>query len=241
MPVARWPAWSSPRSRPSSSSRPRDGRGSAGRSSRRGSTSSASAAARTSSSAWSPRTRPVTPSSGHRLLVPLDALGPGPRSRRRRRGARLAGVDGGPRDRSRPGDPGVGRAVQRGIRGPRNAAAARRGPDGGRQGRGTVRGRGPPAARVGFGRAPRVLRHGAQTSRGRQRRVAGRGLDHRRATGGAGARLRPPAALGIGHLREVGASTVTLSVNGRNPRALGLYEAEGFHRTATRERWARPA
>ena len=29
-------------------------------------------------------------------------------------------------------------------------------------------------------------------------------------------------------------------MNGRNPRALGLYEAEGFHRTATRERWARP-
>ena len=46
---------------------------------------------------------------------------------------------------------------------------------------------------------------------------------------------------GIGHLREVGAETVTLSVNGRNPRALGLYESEGFHRTATRERWARPA
>ncbi len=46
---------------------------------------------------------------------------------------------------------------------------------------------------------------------------------------------------GIGHLRDVGATTVTLSVNGRNPRALGLYEAEGFHRTATRERWAHPA
>ena len=46
---------------------------------------------------------------------------------------------------------------------------------------------------------------------------------------------------GIGHLRDAGATTVTLSVNGRNPRALGLYETEGFHRTATRERWARPA
>jgi ribosomal protein S18 acetylase RimI-like enzyme len=46
---------------------------------------------------------------------------------------------------------------------------------------------------------------------------------------------------GVHHLRDVGARTVTLSVNGRNPRALGLYEAEGFHRTSTRERWAKPA
>jgi mycothiol synthase len=46
---------------------------------------------------------------------------------------------------------------------------------------------------------------------------------------------------GIHHLRDVGATTVTLSVNGRNAGALGLYESEGFHRTATRERWARPA
>ena len=42
------------------------------------------------------------------------------------------------------------------------------------------------------------------------------------------------------HLREVGVETVTLSVNGRNPRALGLYESEGFRRTTTRERWAKP-
>ena len=45
---------------------------------------------------------------------------------------------------------------------------------------------------------------------------------------------------GVEHLRATGVETVTLSVNGRNPRALGLYEAEGFHRTSTRERWARP-
>ena len=45
---------------------------------------------------------------------------------------------------------------------------------------------------------------------------------------------------GIAHLREVGVETVTLSVNGRNPRALGLYESEGFRRTATRDRWAKP-
>ena len=35
-----------------------------------------------------------------------------------------------------------------------------------------------------FGRAPRVLRHGAQARPGRRRRAAGRGLDHRRAAGG---------------------------------------------------------
>jgi mycothiol synthase len=45
---------------------------------------------------------------------------------------------------------------------------------------------------------------------------------------------------GVGHLRELGARDVVLSVNGRNPRALGLYESEGFVRTSTRERWARP-
>ncbi len=33
---------------------------------------------------------------------------------------------------------------------------------------------------------------------------------------------------------------MTLSVNGRNAGALGLYESEGFQRTSTRERWARP-
>ena len=45
---------------------------------------------------------------------------------------------------------------------------------------------------------------------------------------------------GVAHLREVGVETVTLSVNGRNPRALGLYESEGFRRTTTRDRWAKP-
>ena len=44
---------------------------------------------------------------------------------------------------------------------------------------------------------------------------------------------------GVAHLRELGVETVELSVNGRNPRALGLYESEGFVRTSTRERWAR--
>ena len=45
---------------------------------------------------------------------------------------------------------------------------------------------------------------------------------------------------GVGHLRGLGVETVTLSVNGRNAGALSLYESEGFRRTSTRERWARP-
>jgi mycothiol synthase len=45
---------------------------------------------------------------------------------------------------------------------------------------------------------------------------------------------------GARHLREVGIPAVALSVNGRNPRALALYEAEGFERVRTRDRWARP-
>lgn len=44
---------------------------------------------------------------------------------------------------------------------------------------------------------------------------------------------------GVGHLRDLGVATVTLSVNARNPHALALYESEGFHKTSTRERWAR--
>jgi mycothiol synthase len=45
---------------------------------------------------------------------------------------------------------------------------------------------------------------------------------------------------GVQRLRSVSDLAVTLSVNGRNERALGLYEREGFRRTHTRERWARP-
>jgi mycothiol synthase len=45
---------------------------------------------------------------------------------------------------------------------------------------------------------------------------------------------------GVLRLRSVGVRDVVLSVNGRNARALGLYESEGFVRTITRERWARP-
>jgi mycothiol synthase len=45
---------------------------------------------------------------------------------------------------------------------------------------------------------------------------------------------------GARYLRSLGVTDVSLSVNGRNERALGLYESEGFVRRRTRERWARP-
>jgi mycothiol synthase len=45
---------------------------------------------------------------------------------------------------------------------------------------------------------------------------------------------------GVQYLRSIGVHEIALSVNGRNERALGLYESEGFVRTSTRERWARP-
>jgi mycothiol synthase len=51
---------------------------------------------------------------------------------------------------------------------------------------------------------------------------------------------RAALRLGIARLRSIGARTVTLSVSGRNSRAVALYEAEGFVRTSTRDRWARP-
>ncbi len=45
---------------------------------------------------------------------------------------------------------------------------------------------------------------------------------------------------GVRRLREIGAQHVFLSVNGRNEGALGLYLSEGFVRSQTRDRWARP-
>jgi len=45
---------------------------------------------------------------------------------------------------------------------------------------------------------------------------------------------------GVRRLREIGARHVFLSVNGRNEGALGLYMSEGFVRSQTRDRWARP-
>jgi len=45
---------------------------------------------------------------------------------------------------------------------------------------------------------------------------------------------------GVQRLRSLGVDEIDLSVNARNERALHLYEAEGFVRTHTRERWTRP-
>jgi mycothiol synthase len=45
---------------------------------------------------------------------------------------------------------------------------------------------------------------------------------------------------GVERLRGIGLAQLGLSVNGRNEGALGLYESEGFVRTRTRDRWARP-
>jgi mycothiol synthase len=45
---------------------------------------------------------------------------------------------------------------------------------------------------------------------------------------------------GLARLQSLGVTEIDLSVNARNERALHLYEAEGFIRTRTRERWARP-
>jgi mycothiol synthase len=64
------------------------------------------------------------------------------------------------------------------------------------------------------------------------------GVDPSRQGSGLGRQL---LRWGVTHLRALGVTTVTLSVNGRNERALGLYESEGFVRTHTRARWARPA
>jgi mycothiol synthase len=45
---------------------------------------------------------------------------------------------------------------------------------------------------------------------------------------------------GVERLRAIGVPNISLSVNGRNAGALGLYESEGFVRSRTRDRWSRP-
>jgi mycothiol synthase len=45
---------------------------------------------------------------------------------------------------------------------------------------------------------------------------------------------------GATYLRGIGVPGVGLAVNGRNEGALALYEAEGYHRVRTRDRWSRP-
>jgi mycothiol synthase len=64
------------------------------------------------------------------------------------------------------------------------------------------------------------------------------GVDPSRQGAGLGRQL---LRWGVEYLRALGVTTITLSVNGRNERALGLYESEGFVRTHTRDRWARTA
>ena len=44
---------------------------------------------------------------------------------------------------------------------------------------------------------------------------------------------------GVQNIRSLGIQNVSLSVNGRNESALGLYESEGFVRVRTRDRWSR--
>ena len=63
------------------------------------------------------------------------------------------------------------------------------------------------------------------------------GVDPERRGQGLGRQL---LRWGVQHLRSLGVVDVVLSVNDRNDRAVGLYEAEGFRRVRTRERWARP-
>ena len=62
------------------------------------------------------------------------------------------------------------------------------------------------------------------------------GVDPERQGRGLGRQL---LRWGVAYLRSLGVADVSLSVNGRNERALALYEAEGFSRTGTHERWAR--
>jgi ribosomal protein S18 acetylase RimI-like enzyme len=44
---------------------------------------------------------------------------------------------------------------------------------------------------------------------------------------------------GARRLGSVGVTDISRAVNGRNDRALGLFESEGFIRSRTRERWSR--
>jgi mycothiol synthase len=46
---------------------------------------------------------------------------------------------------------------------------------------------------------------------------------------------------GVQLVRSLGIENVSLSVNGRNEGAFGLYESEGFVRVRTRDRWSRAA
>ena len=134
--------------------------------------------------------------------------------------------------------------VQRGVHRPPDAAPAStpagvRAVDRGRRARATRtrsssrtrrpdRGRSAPPSRS-TGPDGSVIGHRAEIwALGVRPGLQGRGLG------------RAALRLGVARLRAIGVETVTLSVSGRNPRAVALYEAEGFVRTSTRDRWARP-
>ena len=102
-------------------------------------------------------------------------------------------------------------AVDRGRRHPRRRHDPRRGRDG-------------PARGV---RRDRAAVPGRRVGRSRRRRSGRSASGPGSRAGGWGARR---SGSGIARLRAIGASTVTLSVSGRNPRAVALYEAEGFVR-----------
>ena len=179
---------------------------------------------------------------GDRVHLPLDAVGPRPRTRRRGGRARLAGrhPDAAHRPAARP--PGVRGPVQRRIRRPRDAAPAGRGPDGrptrARRRSGTRTCCSSRARRASSRGSARPSPGGCRTAASRRAARSGRWACCRAAR--AAATAASSCAGASHHLREVGVETVTLSVNGRNPRALGLYESEGFRRTTTRDRWAKP-
>ena len=160
-----------------------------------------------------------------------------------RAAARVAARTSGPADRRHPRPPGLRRPVQRGVRDASDAAR-----DDARRRRG---GLGQP-------RRPRARRTSSCS-----RRPTGRSLGFCATRAGPAARGRRRAAAeiwtigvrpdaqgrglgrqllrwGVGHVRGLGVETVTLAVNGVNRGPSGLYESEGFVRTATRDRWARP-
>ncbi len=104
-----------------------------------------------------------------------------------------AGTHPRPIDRgSRPAC--MGRAVQRRLRGPRDAAPARRRSHPGRPRGLTVPRRGPRPARGDVRRAAGLLRERAEAPARRWRGTESRDLDRRRAAGPPGPRLRAPAA-----------------------------------------------
>ena len=80
--------------------------------------------------------------------------------------------------------------------------------------------------------------HSGATGRSATTARCGRSASGRtaRVVGSGGSSLRA----GVERLRAIGVPNVSLSVNGRNEGALGLYESEGFVRSRTRDRWSRP-